>query len=231
MLSDSSLNDVIQQLSVWFLPALIAITFHEAAHGWVAWRLGDDTAMREGRVTFNPLRHIDPVGTLLLPGMLVLAHAPFLFGWAKPVPIAFYKLKRPRRDMVLVAAAGPGINLALAFGAALGFHLVPLLPDWVGLWLAENLRNAVIANVLLAVFNMIPIPPLDGGRVAVGILPSALAIPLARMERVGLLLVMGIFILLPMIGSQLHMNLNVVPWILGPPVDGLLRVVSAVTGA
>ncbi|MBM3559384.1 MAG: site-2 protease family protein, partial [Alphaproteobacteria bacterium] len=130
------LTGLLREASTWVVPVLLAITLHEAAHGWVAWKLGDDTAQRAGRVTFNPLRHVDPFGTILLPAMLLIARAPFLFGWAKPVPVNFYRLANPRRDMVLVAAAGPGINLFMAVAAAATFHVVPFLPaasqDWIG---------------------------------------------------------------------------------------------------
>jgi hypothetical protein len=142
-------------ISVWALPAIIAITFHEAAHGFVARLLGDDTAWRLGRVTFNPIKHIDPVGTILLPGLLLFLHSPFLFGYAKPVPINFRALHNPRRDMVLVAAAGPAMNIALALIAAMTFYLVGYLPDSAAQWLAENLKNALIINVVLAVFNLL----------------------------------------------------------------------------
>src|SRR5580700_3501418 len=138
-------------ISIWALPAIIAITFHEAAHGFAALRLGDDTAWRLGRVTFNPLKHIDPMGTIVLPAFLLLLHSPFLFGYAKPVPVNFRALRNPRRDMVWVAAAGPGINIVLASIAALSFHLVGHLPDTVGTWVGENLKNALIINVILAV--------------------------------------------------------------------------------
>src|SRR6202790_1162012 len=158
-------------ISVWALPAIIAITFHEAAHGFAARLLGDDTAWRLGRVSFNPLKHIDPVGTILLPGMLLLLRSPFLFGYAKPVPVNFRALRSPRIGIILVAAAGPGMNIALAIIAALAFHLVRYLPDTVALWLAANLRNALLFNVVLAVFNLFPLPPLDGGRILVGLLP------------------------------------------------------------
>jgi Zn-dependent protease len=160
-----SLNFVAYQISVWFLPVILAVTFHRAAHGFVALLLGDDTAWRMGRVSFNPLRHVDPFGTIVLPALLLLFRAPFLFGCATPVPVTFRALRHPRSGMILMAAAGPGINLALAVVAALGFHLLAyLLPD-VGPWGVENLKNALILNVVLVAFNMVLIPPLDGGRI------------------------------------------------------------------
>ena len=179
-------SDAIYLVTTWAIPAIVAITFHEAAHGFVAHLLGDDTAWRLGRVSFNPVKHIDPFGTILLPGMLLLLHAPFLFGYAKPVPVNFRALRSPRRDMVLVAAAGPVMNIALALIAALAFHVVGYLPDTSAEWLADNLKNAVILNVVLAVFNLFPLPPLDGGRILVGILPKPAAMAVARLEPFGL---------------------------------------------
>ncbi|HEY8053450.1 MAG TPA: site-2 protease family protein [Steroidobacteraceae bacterium] len=184
--------------STWVLPVLLAITLHEAAHGFVAHHFGDDTAWNLGRVSLNPLKHIDPFGTLLLPGILLLSHAPFLFGYAKPVPVMFGQLRNPKRDMVWVAAAGPGMNLALATAAALLVHTVSFLPAGTDQWVLRNLANAININVILAVFNLIPLPPLDGGRVAVGALPNALAVPLARLTPYGMGIVIGAFFILPM---------------------------------
>src|SRR3954447_6349696 len=149
---------MIYTISIWLLPAIIAITFHEAAHAFVARALGDGTASQLGRVSLNPLKHIDPIGTILLPGFLLLLRSPFLFGYAKPVPVNFRALRNPRRDMVWVAAAGPAMNIALAILAALAFHVVGYLPPTAAQWVVENLKNALIINVVLAVFNMFPIP-------------------------------------------------------------------------
>jgi Zn-dependent protease len=217
-------------ISVWILPLVFAITLHEAAHGFVAHAFGDDTAWKLGRVSLNPLRHIDPFGTLILPAMLLLSHSPFLFGYAKPVPVNFRNLRDPRAGTVLVALAGPGTNLLLALVAAAAFHLLAYAPATASQWIADNLQNAVVINVVLAVFNMMPIPPLDGGRVAVGLLPRALAAPLARLEPFGMLILIAILILLPLAGSQFGLNLNVISAVLRAVTDFVIRLILALTG-
>ena len=216
--------------TIWLIPALIAITFHEAAHGFVAHLLGDDTAWRLGRVSFNPLKHIDPVGTIVLPGMLLFLHSPFLFGYAKPVPVNFRALRSPRRDMVLVAAAGPIMNIGLAVVASLAFHFVRYLPDTVALWLAANLRNAVLFNVVLAVFNLFPLPPLDGGRILVGILPVGAGRVLAQLEPFGIAILLAVFIVLPVLGATLGVNLGGVSRALAIATSAVVRVIVFVTG-
>ena len=224
------MNISLYDVSVWVIPLVIAITFHEAAHGFVAHQLGDDTAWKLGRVTFNPLKHIDPFGTLIMPAILLLSHSPFLFGYAKPVPVNFRALRNPRIGMVLVALAGPATNIALALAAALAFHVLGYLPENAAQWVADNLKNALVINVILALFNMLPIPPLDGGRVAVGLLPRALAMPLARLEPYGMLILIGFLIILPLAGAQLGLNLDVISAILRRSTGFVIQLLLVVTG-
>lgn len=227
----SGLGHILYAVSVWALPVLVAITFHEAAHGYVAWRLGDDTAFRLGRVTFNPLKHVDPFGTIMLPALLLLLRSPVLFGYAKPVPVNFARLGRPRRDMVWVAAAGPGTNLALAATSTWLLRFVHVLPAAAAEWAAHVLAASLLINVILGVFNMLPLPPLDGGRVAVGLLPDSLARPLARLERWGFLIIIAALFILPMLGAQIGLNLNIFFWLVWVPSAFIIDAVVTVTGA
>ena len=216
--------------SLWVLPVVLAITLHEAAHGFVAHCLGDDTAYRLGRVTLNPLKHIDLVGTILMPAILLLLRAPFLFGYAKPVPVNFDALRNPRRDMVLVAIAGPATNILLATLAGAMFHLVPYAPANATQWVAQNLKNALVINVVLAVFNMLPLPPLDGGRVIVGLLPNFLAVPFSRLEPFGMMILLALLLFLPMLGIYLGVDLNIISYLIITPTEVILRAILRLTG-
>jgi Zn-dependent protease len=226
-----NLPDIVYTASTWVVPILIAITFHEAAHAYAAWKLGDDTAHRLGRVTLNPLKHVDLFGTILLPALLFLTKAPFLFGWAMPVPVAFGRLGHPRRDMALVALAGPLTNLALAFISAVLLRTVPFLPEIIAPWLVQTLYQSILLNLILAIFNMLPIPPLDGGRVITSILPNALARQFAKLEHVGFLVVLGIVFLLPILGRQIGSDLNLFRWMITLPLAGLMPIFRAIAGA
>ncbi len=190
----------IQKIILYAIPLLFAITLHEASHGYAARHFGDRTAEMLGRLSLNPLRHVDPIGTVVVPLLLVLMSAPFLFGWAKPVPVAFRNLRNPRRDMAVVAAAGPASNLLMALGWALLLKLTTLgSPGEVGMGLAALRAMAQIGvffNCLLAVFNMLPLPPLDGGRVLSGLLPPRWSDQLDRIEPYGLFIILGLLFFL-----------------------------------
>ncbi|WP_374308902.1 site-2 protease family protein [Dongia sp.] len=223
-------GSLVQIATTWALPVLLAITLHEASHAFVAWRLGDDTAFLQGRVTFNPLKHVDPFGTVILPGLLLLTGSGFLFGYAKPVPVNFRRLKNFRRDSALVALAGPTSNMILAVISALLIHAAVLAPEWFAEWSVQTLINSLRLNVMLALFNMLPLLPLDGGRVLGGLLPPSLARPFFRTERYGMIILLGLIFLLPLVGTQMGMDLNILSWILGPASDYLLHLVVTLTG-
>lgn len=198
---------VMAALAVWVLPVLLAVTLHEAAHGFVAHRLGDDTAKRAGRLTLNPFAHIDPFGTVLLPALLIFTTG-IAFGYARPVPVDARNFADPERDMIWVALAGPGANIGLAFLGAMLLPFAGALPQAISGWAQETLHVMVFFNCVIAIFNMLPIPPLDGGRVAVGLLPGALARRFARLERYGMMLIVGLLFLLPLAGSALGIGIS-----------------------
>lgn len=213
------IDAIIRGISIWALPVVLAVVLHEVAHGWVADRLGDNTARFMGRLTLNPMKHIDPFGTILIPIMLIVAGSPFLFGYAKPVPVDFRKLRNPKRDMIWVAAAGPVTNLLLALASTLLLALAVQMPAGM-IWMAEPLammcQASIIINLVLFIFNLIPLPPLDGGRVAVGLLPGPMAYQLSRIEPYGFLIIVALLIFgvlqsvigpLVMGGSYLLINL------------------------
>ena len=220
----------INVLSTWIIPVLISVTMHEAAHGYTANLLGDDTAKKLGRVTLNPFKHIDRFGTVILPLLLIIMKSPFIFGWAKPVPVNFHRLKNPLQDMVIVAIAGPISNIILAIVAASILSTMYNFGLSYNPWFTNTLANFIFINIILAVFNMIPIPPLDGGRVAVGLLPKYFSHQLAKLERYGLFIIIGALFILPLIGKQIGIPLEPIHWFIQSVSSFLLTIISTLTG-
>ena len=224
------MQEFINSISTWIIPVLISVTMHEAAHAYTASHLGDDTAKKLGRVTLNPFKHIDRFGTVILPLILILMKSPFIFGWAKPVPVMFHRLKKPLRDMVIVAIVGPMTNIVLAIIAASILSVMQNLSLLDNTWLVYSLVNFIFINIILAVFNMIPIPPLDGGRVAVGLLPRYFSYQLAKLERYGLFIIIGALFILPLIGKEIGISLEPIHWFIQYVSNFLLEIISFLTG-
>jgi Zn-dependent protease len=219
------MTETIYSIATWLVPLVIAIVFHEVAHGLVARRLGDPTAERMGRLTLNPIKHVDPVGTVILPIILAISHAP-IFGWAKPVPVRHDRLRHPRRDMVIVALAGPGMNFLLAIVATLILAVTIAFGDprpmTASAFIAANALNFLLINIFLAVFNLIPLPPFDGGHVVEGLLPRPLAARYARLGRFGFPLLFLLLVVVPMIFPLA----NIVQRVVRPPFLGLMRLLG-----
>ncbi len=226
------MTDIILSL----LAAVLAITLHEAAHGYAALALGDDTAKRAGRLSLNPLVHIDRVGTILLPGLLLITQlltihrVAFMFGWAKPVPVAAWRFPNPRRGMMWVAMAGPAMNFLLAWLGGLAFHLLAVLPLGLRPYGEDFLFAFILTNLVLGLFNLLPIPPLDGGRIAVGLLPENAARIWARAERYGILVVLLVVFVVPQVGREFGYAFNPVGDALDRILPAALRVVLTLSG-
>lgn len=213
-------GNLLWNVATWLIPLVVAIVFHEVSHGWVANMLGDPTARERGRLTFNPVKHVDPVGTVILPMVLAVSGVP-IFGWAKPVPVVAHRLRNPRWHMILVALAGPGMNFLLALVAALLIAaLVSLAPTGAGwAFAAQNLLNFMAINIFLAIFNLLPVPPFDGGHVVEGLLPRSLAMHYRKLGRYSLLLLIVLLLVIP----QFFPGANVVEKIVGPPTYWIIR--------
>jgi Zn-dependent protease len=214
-------DNIVFRVATWLIPLVIAIVLHEISHGWVANAFGDPTAREQGRLSPNPIRHVDPIGTILLPLVLAVSGAP-VFGWAKPVPVVAQRMRNPRLHMMVVALAGPGMNLLLAMLGGIALALVRMAQPQEGIWalfLVLNLFNFIAINLFLAVFNLLPLPPFDGGHVVEGLLPRRLARHYAKLARFGFPLLIFLLLILPMLVPQA----NVVERVVRPPVEWLLR--------
>ena len=213
----------IYTLTTWVIPLLLCIILHEVAHGYVALKLGDQTAWLMGRLTLDPRKHIDPIGSILVPGLLLLSGSAMLFGWAKPVPVDFNRLHHPKRDMGLVALAGPAMNVVLAIIFVLVARLILLIMPLdapMTAWIMLNLKNGIGLSLVLACFNLLPILPMDGGRVVASILPRKYSNMYQRSEKYGLFILFGVLFVLPMLG------IDIVGWFIGTLYPFFVRLLN-----
>lgn len=223
------MEEILLRISVMALPILLAITLHEAAHGYVANYFGDSTAKRLGRLSLNPIKHIDPFGTIILPGVLFFIGG-FIFGYAKPVPVTTQNLRNPKRDMIWVALAGPAANIFLALVGGVLLLLLPIIPGVAHDWFANNLTFMIFFNFLIALFNLLPLPPLDGGRVVAGLLPGPLAYKFNQIERYGFIILLGLIFLLPMLFSSLGIRFNLLQYLIFDPAYWLTDLILNLFG-
>jgi Zn-dependent protease len=214
-------DNILYQIALWLLPLVFAIVFHEVAHGWTAYAFGDPTAKEARRLSLNPLRHVDPLGTVVLPLILAVAHGP-IFGWAKPVPVRAERLRNPRVQMMLVGLAGPGMNFLLAILSAMLLGLGVITSDF----LQQMLVNFIAVNLFLGLFNLLPIPPFDGSHVVAGLLPERLARPYRQLGRWSMLIFFTLLLILPTV-----FKVNIVSAVVMPPFMALLRLLGVITGA
>ena len=226
-MSPELLNDIV----MFAIPVILAITFHEAAHGFVALHFGDTTARDAGRVTLNPLKHVDPVGTVLIPAVLILTNAGFLFGYAKPVPVKFGQLRNPRWDMIWVAIAGPAMNILLAIFSAILLRIALTQGQTVDSMFVQVLMASIQLNAILAVFNMLPLPPLDGSKVLAPFLPLALARPYLAFERFGMVLLVLLVFIAPMLAQRNGIDFDLIGPLVLDPAQAVVRTILSVVGA
>jgi len=218
------------QIALFAIPVILAVTFHEAAHGFVALYFGDDTAKRAGRLTLNPIKHVDLFGTIILPLLLILSNTGFIFGYAKPVPVNFAGLRNPRWDMIWVAAAGPAMNVLLAVVSAVSLHGIGLLDGESGALLGNVLLLSVELNLMLAIFNMLPLPPLDGSKVLAAFLPPSLMRRYLNFGRYGMTVLLLLLIVLPLLSAQSGFGFDIFGWLVQRPADALTKALLSLVG-
>jgi Zn-dependent protease len=215
-------GDFLSQILLYAVPVILAVTFHEAAHGFVALHFGDQTAKIAGRVTLNPFKHVDLFGTILLPLLLIALNAGFIFGYAKPVPVDFAQLRNPRWNMLFVAAAGPAMNMVLAFASAVSLYGAGAIDGESAALIGNLLLFSIQLNVMLAIFNMLPLPPLDGSKVLAAFLPDSLMRPYLNFGRYGMTVLLLLLIVLPMLSSRSGFGLDIFGSLVARPADAVM---------